>query len=72
MVLGKRLFGECRLCFLKNNDIYKQCAIKILARYGKRGIAKAVLDGINKASKNVIILVMGENSQDPRNSENGK
>jgi len=40
--------------------------IKILARCGKRGIAKAVLDGINKASKNIIILVMGENSQDPQ------
>jgi len=55
----------------KTHEIVEKIAtnseeIKILARYGKRGIAKAVLDGINKASKNVIILVMGENSQDPQ------
>ena len=40
----------------KTHEIVEKIAtnseeIKILARYGKRGIAKAVLDGINKASK---------------------
>jgi len=40
--------------------------IRILARDGKRGIARAVIDGIGAATKDVIILVMGENSQDPK------
>jgi len=39
--------------------------IKIIARDGKRGIAHAIRDGIKEATKDVTILVMGENSQDP-------
>ena len=43
--------------------------IKIIVRDGRRGIANAIRVGIKEASKSVIILMMGENSQDPTEIE---
>lgn len=37
--------------------------IKIIAREGKQGIASAIKEGIKHASKSVIVIAMGENSQ---------
>jgi len=40
--------------------------IKILSRKGKLGIASALRDGIKATSKNVILIAMGDASEDPK------
>lgn len=42
----------------------KNMEIEIIVRNGKRGIAKAIIDGVEQSSKDVIIFVMAENSQE--------
>lgn len=39
--------------------------IKIIAREGKQGIASAIKEGITYASKDIIIILMGDKSEDP-------
>lgn len=39
--------------------------IKIIAREGKQGIASAIKEGIKHASKDIIIIMMGDKSEDP-------
>lgn len=39
--------------------------IQIISREGKQGVASAIREGIQKASKNVIIIVMGDASEQP-------
>jgi len=41
-------------------------AIKIISREGKQGIASAIVEGINAASKSVIIIVMADASETPQ------
>ena len=39
--------------------------IQIISREGKLGVASAIKEGIQKASKSVIIIVMGDSSENP-------
>ena len=47
----------------KNSNQFKE--IKIISREGKQGIASAIIAGINASSKNIIIIVMGDTSENP-------
>jgi len=40
--------------------------IKLIAREGKKGVASAIVEGIKNSSKSVIIIAMGDTSEDPK------
>ena len=48
----------------KNSNQFKE--IKIISRDGKQGLASAIVEGINASSKSVIIIVMGDTSENPQ------